>query len=145
MVKGDKLVLYLEKKWNNLIRLDNIRLMKLAEIIQYSILYAIFSLILGIGIEYIFDRILPYDEDRSVFKLTLEIILQCIILSVSVYYIRKIIHIIPFIFIYSNKELNFKTLEYQGSITMMFIFFGTQIKLMDKIILLRDKINEYIK
>ena len=98
----DKLVEYVETKFNSLTTFDAIRLFKIAEIIQYCIIYAIFSLILGIMIEYFFVKMFPYDENSGIIRLSGEITFQCILLSLAVYYVRKIVQIIPFIFIYSK-------------------------------------------
>ena len=142
MDKNMSLYKYFITKFNSLITIDKIRLLKLTEITQYAILYALFSIVVSISIEYIFDKIFPYKEQENIGKITFEVITQCIVLSLAVYYLRKVVQLIPFIFYYDNDYKSYKTMEYQGTITMAFIFFGTQTNLIEKIELLKKKIYQ---
>ena len=133
---------YFTSKLNSLITIDKIRLLKLTEITQYAILYALFSIFISISIEYLFNQIFPYTEDETIPEIMFEVVIQCIVLSLAVYYLRKVVQLIPFIFYYYTDYKSYKTMEYQGTITMAFIFFGTQTNLIEKIELLKKKLYQ---
>ena len=81
---------------NNLLRFDKIRLCKLLEISQHCLFGFSFTLLFGNLINSIF-----YDDDieeLSTIYLILIIFIELILTVLIVYYIRKIIIIIPFLF-----------------------------------------------
>ena len=85
----------LQSKIDDLIAFDNFRLTQIFEIIQFSILYIIICLIAGIYLDYIFP---DPDETKSSLHIMIELSIHSIVVALSVFYIRKICHLIPLVF-----------------------------------------------
>ena len=110
---------------NDLISFDKKRFKELTEIIQYSIIYIIVCLIFGI----ILNKISPDpDENEKTYIILLDLVIQSILISLCVYYIRKICHLIPPLF-----NMKKHTYAYNGDIMIAIIFFTTQTKIPRKI------------
>jgi len=91
-----------------LIRIDSIRLFKLLEIFYYTIISFIITNIFTKFINN--DNIFPYvfktyDNDKeSTFRLIKDITIDSLVLVVFIYYLKKILNCIPFIFAPLNKK-----------------------------------------
>ena len=119
----------MKNKFSDLVNFDDYRLTQLFEIIQYSVLYIVICLITGIYLDYLFP---DPDETKSTLHILLELSFQSIIVALSVFYIRKICHLVPLMF----KTKNFReihTREYDGEIIVAIVFFTTQKKIFEKI------------
>ena len=76
-----------------LFRHDTIRVLKIAEIIQYAVLASI----LGFGVSYVLNKYTPkVNKKKHKFIIFIEILLQLAVLIFFAYYINKIVEIIPF-------------------------------------------------
>jgi len=130
---------YFKERLNKLLSFDLIRISKLLELIQYTVLYTILTLPLSILVENIFPA---EDRDKSNWIIIFEIIFQMVILAIVVFYIQKIVKLIPFLFpLVKNYEAH-KIFEYHGEITIGFIFIGSQINIVDKIEILSERMTE---
>jgi hypothetical protein len=119
----------MKNNFSDLVTFDNYRLTQLFEIIQYSVLYIVICLITGIYLDYLFP---DPDETKSTLHILLELSFQSIIVALSVFYIRKICHLVPLMFKVKNfKEIH--TREYDGEIIVAIVFFTTQKKIFEKI------------
>ena len=119
----------MKNNFSDLVTFDNYRLTQLFEIIQYSVLYIVICLITGIYLYYLFP---DPDETKSTLHILLELSFQSIIVALSVFYIRKICHLVPLMFKVKNfKEIH--TREYDGEIIVAIVFFTTQKKIFEKI------------
>jgi hypothetical protein len=93
-----------------LIRFDSIRIFKLIEIVYYTILSFIITNIFTTIINN--DNILPYvfkkydndNDEESNIVLIKDIFIDLIFLSLFIYYLKKILSCIPFIFAPLNKD-----------------------------------------
>lgn len=91
-----------------LIRFDSIRIFKLIEIVYYTILSFIITNIFTTIINN--DNILPYvfkkydNDEESNIVLIKDIFIDLISLSLFIYYLKKILSCIPFIFASLNKD-----------------------------------------
>tara|TARA_B100001059_G_C17787389_1_gene557970 strand:+ start:919 stop:1314 length:396 start_codon:yes stop_codon:yes gene_type:complete len=120
-----------KKQLNDLISVDKKRFKELTEIIQYSIIYIIVCLIFGI----ILNKISPDpDENEKSYIIFIDLIIQSILISLCVYYIRKMCHLIPPFF-----NINTHTYAYNGDIMIAIIFFTTQTKIPRKIDILHKR------
>ena len=119
---------------NDLISFDKKRFKELTEIIQYSIIYIIVCLIFGI----ILNKISPDpDENEKTYIILIDLAIQSILISIFVYYIRKLCHLIPPVF-----KMKKHTFAFNGNIMIAIIFFTTQTKIPRKIDILHKRFLE---
>ena len=91
-----------------IIRIDSIRFFKLLEIVYYTLISFIITMFVGKLVEsdeympYIFKK---YDyEKASVWELFRDILVDLAALAIFIYYLRKILACVPFIFSSLNKN-----------------------------------------
>ena len=94
--------------FDRLIRFDSIRLFKILEIIYYTLLSFIITLIIANLLDdkdvasFIFKK---YDfEKANILKLFIDIIIDLIFLVLLMYYLKKLLNCIPFVFASLNKK-----------------------------------------
>ena len=125
----------MKNKFSDLITFDDYRLTQLFEIIQFSILYIIICLLIGIYLDYLFPE--P-DETKSSLNILIELSIHSVIVALSVFYIRKICHLVPLMFqVEDFREIH--TREYDGEIIVAIVFFTTQKKIYQKINILHKR------
>ncbi len=90
---------------------------------------------IGYHIELLFPK--P-DPKKPAYQTMIEIILQCLVSALSIYYIRKIVRFIPFIFETNCEYKPHDIEEYGGEITIAIIFVGVQKNILNKIDILRE-------
>ncbi len=129
----------------SLTRFDIIRVNELLELIQYNVIYCISAFIGGLSINTIFPE---YNETVSIGRLSLEIIGELLALVIVVFYIRRFVKTIPFLFHLTGSGPNgfkpYLTTEYQGEIALGIIFVGVQFRLIRKLALLANKLGNAI-
>ena len=84
----------------SILRFDIIRLLKLLEIAQYTILAALSAMLLGPVI----NEKSPNVTDNNIALLFIEVLVEIGFLGIFIYYIRKIILLIPFFFSWVSKK-----------------------------------------
>ena len=125
----------MKNKFSDLVTFDDFRLTQLFEIIQFSVLYIIICLIAGIYLDYLFP---DPDKSKSSLHILLELSLHSVIVALSVFYIRKICHLVPLMFKVKNfREVH--TREYDGEIIVAIVFFTSQKKIFEKISILHKR------
>ena len=125
----------MKNKLSDLVTFDDYRLTQLFEIIQFSVLYIIICLITGIYLDYLFPE--P-DETKSSLHILIELSVHSVIVALSVFYIRKICHLVPLMFqVKGFREIH--TREYDGEIIVAIVFFTTQKKIFEKISILHKR------
>lgn len=128
---------------------DEIRLMELLESIQYGVLYLLSGFGLGVTLDYSFPA---YREDIRTRTLFLEVVFQCLLLIILTYYLRKVIKIIPFLFMIDiagtglgkSKYIPYKTEEYSGELMIAIVLLGTQFTLIKKLDLLSRRFYSWL-
>jgi len=126
----------LQSKIDDLITFDNFRMTQLFEIIQFSILYIIICLVTGIYLDYIFP---DPDETKSTLHIMIELSIHSIVVALSVFYIRKLCHLVPLVFeVKGFRDIH--TREYDGEIIVAIVFFTTQNKIFEKIKILHKRL-----
>lgn len=129
-----------KRQFNSLLKFDSIRILKLLEMIQYSIIGFILTLLIGNIINDIFFY--EYDvQTLTNFQLINYILIELIIIVIVVYYIRKIVLIFPFFFMNINKKY-IPSKKNEASIGYIV---GTGIILTQTITKLNEKITELDK
>ena len=123
---------YMSKRFDNLIATDNIRLMQVLELIQYSFLYFIVAFFFGTTMDNIFP---DYDPKESSLKMILEVLSQSILTIIVAFYIRKLVKVIPFAFVLKgSKFVPGLTTEYHGDMMIgAIVFVSVQVNLLRKI------------
>ena len=105
-----------------LLIIDKIRIYKIIEIFQFSIIYLFLALILS----HLFDKIFKYEievlEQKSITLLYLESIIIAFLYSIVTYYIIKISKLFSFITLFDKAFIPGTTLKYTVE-TIFVIFF----------------------
>ena len=115
-----------------LFNLNTIRINEIAEIIQYTILYGIVAFYVGTWINAAFPH---FDKSKSSTELMLEVLGETIILTICVFYIRKLVKIVPFLFYLPGKRAfnPYLSTEFHGEIVISVIFITLQTNLVKKL------------
>jgi hypothetical protein len=134
---------HIEERLSSFFSLDDIRIMQLFETFQYSILYIFASFIVGTTLDFSFPE---YDETKETWKIFVEVIGQCLLLVLGVFYSRKLVKIVPFLFILNNnnKYRPYEIPEYGGEIMISMVLIGTQLNLLKKIDFLSRDLYEFV-
>lgn len=125
---------YFDQRLQKVTQFDKIRLHKLFHICQYQILYVIVGLILGSSVNYLFPE---YDEKKAYSDILKEVLLQAGLLGIFIFYIRKIVKLVPYVLSFDTDYIPYKNEyalpEFNGFIIISLIFVSTQMKLLKKI------------
>ena len=115
-----------------LFNLNTIRINEITETIQYTILYGIVTFYIGIWTNAAFP---VYDKTKSTVELMLEVLGQTIFLALCVFYIRKLVKIVPFLFYLPGKRAYnpYLSTEFHGEIVVSIIFITLQTNLIKKL------------
>jgi len=132
---------YFDNRLKKLTTFNKIRLYKLLEISQYIILYLLISIPVSVLIEEIFPDV---DESKPIWKIMIEIIAQMVIMGILIFYLMKIVKLVPFIFMSDKSYIEHKIFEYEGTITISLVMLGTQKNLVSKIHIIRKRIMDVI-
>ena len=133
-----------ENKLNKLLSLDSIRIFKIIEIIQYSIIFVFLSIFCS----YFLNNFIFYEVDKEnykklpTYKLLLFLIIDIVIVLLVYFYMRKIAYLVPSIgHIFYNKFKPFTTFEYVLDIPGLYLFLELTDGLKEKIEELSKRIN----
>jgi hypothetical protein len=94
---------------------------------------------LGVGLDFLFPK---FDEDIPLGQLFMEVTLQCLALIVFVFYGRKLVKIMPFLFFFNRslfggkgvpKYRAYESTEYEGEVIIGFVLVATQTNLLKKL------------
>lgn len=132
-------ITHITSKMKDLTKLDIERLGQILEILQYSLLYAFSAGFFGTLLEHLFP--LP-DESKKTHIIIFEVLIQCMLSALAVFYLRKIVKIVPFILEGGKYYEKHSIDEYNGEIMIAIVFVGIQKNLVTKIEILR---NRFIK
>lgn len=122
--------------FERLIRFDSIRVLKLLEISQFSIIGFLLGLYLGAFIDKLVPEPNVVSKDKNKFLILIETIIHMIGLIIIGYYIQKLAHIFNFCCGFLNKKYVSSLHEESTigiTIGLAFIFSATQKKLKTKI------------
>ena len=111
---------HFKDRLNKLIAIDKIRLAKIMELVQYTIISCIFCIILGICFNKIFFK---YNENYNIVIQVIQVIVQLVICSIAIFYIKKIVKLIPLIYKYPDNYVPYTTDQYIGGGAIFAIFF----------------------
>lgn len=134
---------HLDERVEKLVRFDIIRINELLELVQYTILYSITSFFAGLGINAVFPE---YDPNRPTYRLLLEVLGELCAVVIAIFYIRKLNKLVPFFMLFGGTKgyIPYQTTEYNGEITLSIVFVAMQFRLIKKIGLLGERMNNFI-
>lgn len=126
---------------------NEVRVMELLESIQYGVLYLVFGFGLGVFLDYSFPA---YNERVKTWPLFLEVSLQCLLLIVLTFYLRKVIKIVPFLFMIDtggkggSSYKPYESSEYGGEVMIAIVLLGAQFNLIKKLDLLSRRFYSWL-
>lgn len=124
--------------------------MELLETIQFGLGYLIVGFLAGTTLDYAFPH---FKEDISTKELFFEVLLQGILLAIAVFYVRKIVKIMPFLFVLGtdingdgrvDKYHPYLATEYSGEVMIALVMIGAQFNLIKKIDLLSRRLYRWL-
>ena len=127
-------------RFNQLITLDKTRLGTFIEFFQYSIICTFMASYTAYYTnEYLLSDTNNYD---TLFKTILMLSIELAIITIIVFYLRKITLLIPSVasFIFNHFE-PYTTIELTIWIVLVFVFIGNMDKLKNKLSIIKDKLN----
>jgi len=131
---------YFIKRVEQLISLDTIRMGKFIEFFQYSLIFTFMATYAAhFTNEYL---LIDADQNDTLFKTILMLSIELAILTIIVFYLRKITLLIPSVasFIFNHFE-PYTTLELTIWTVLVFVFIGNIDKLNDKLSLIKKKLK----
>ena len=141
------------QRLNSLFRIDCIRVSRILETVQYSIIFSLLALFIGFAIDWIFEPLYkpPSKSDKTCSHLKVltipealqnvfVIVLQASLCATSVIYIRKIANLVPFgLSPCPDKYIpNWGVKEDEGELAIGLVFIGMQTSLIDNLVKLRN-------
>ncbi len=141
---------YFQERLEKLLRVNDVRIMELLESFQYGIGYILICFFLGVGLDFLFPK---FDEETPIGQLFVEITLQCLALIVFVFYGRKLVKVMPFLFFFNRslfwgkgvpKYRAYESTEYEGEVVIGFVLVATQTNLLKKIDKLSRTLYEWL-
>lgn len=114
-------------KIQTIVDMSDIRIQKLLEISQSAVSYFFVGFTVGIFLETLLPKV-THVKQMSTSKILFALILRFIILSIAVFYIHKIVQLIPFIFHYSDNYIPGIRGEskFGGTVLLIAILYRTQ-------------------
>jgi hypothetical protein len=127
---------------NRLAKIKNneIFVLKLLEIAQYTIIYSILSILLALILNLVFPKFIK----KNILIIIFEIILQLIFITYAFYFIKKIGKLCPLIFPIKSNYIPYNTITYLGAATISLNFFRLQPELTNKYNFLSDYILKLV-
>lgn len=125
---------------------NEVRVMELLESIQYGLLYLVAGFGGGVVLDYAFPS---YNERIPTGKLFVEVALQCLVLTILTFYLRKLVKIVPFLFVVDftgsgkSKYVPYQAEEYGGEVMIALVFLGAQFNLIKKLDLLSRRFYKW--
>jgi hypothetical protein len=141
---------HIQERIRSLFLFNEVRVMELLETIQFGMGYLVVGFLAGTVLDYSFPH---YKEDISTKELFFEVLLQGVLLAVTVFYVRKIVKIMPFLFML-HTDLNgdgkidkyhpYLASEYGGEVMIALVMLGAQFNLIKKLDLLSRRLYRWL-
>jgi hypothetical protein len=138
---------HVKTRTQKLLLTNEVRVMELLESIQYGVLYLITGFALGVTLDYSFPN---YNEQTKTSVLFAEVALQCLLLIVLTFYLRKLVKIVPFLFVidFSGQGKStfrpYEAAEYGGEVIIALVLLGAQFNLIKKLDLLSRRFYAWL-
>ena len=141
---------HVQERIRSLFLFNEVRAMELLETIQFGVIYLFVGFTAATVIDYSFPS---YKEDIPTQELFFEILFQGILLAIAVFYVRKIVKIVPFMFVLHgdingdgkvDKYHPYISTEYSGEVMIALVVIGAQFNLIKKIDLLSRRLYRWL-
>lgn len=138
---------HVRERTEKLLLNSDIRIMELLESIQYGVLYLVAGFGLGVTLDYSMPS---YNEQVKTSTLFLEVAIQCLLLIILTFYLRKLVKIMPFLFMLDftgsgrSKYKPYEAEEYGGEVMIALVFLGAQFNLIKKLDLLSRRFYTWL-
>lgn len=134
---------YYQKRFQQIISYDEIRIGKLLEIVQFSFVFTVLAVIASWGT----NKYLLFDhtDDENIFQLLFFLSIELALLTIIVFYLRKITLLVPSIaaMVFSNFK-PYTTIDLGMWMILVFVFIGGLSKINNEVSLLNHKFHETI-
>ena len=113
----------------SLLSFDCVRISRILETLQYSVLYGILGVFAGTFVDRICHGLYPSDAktSRDRLRIVTASVIQTAIAAVLVLYIRKVAQLVPFLFPFCKEYIqHLHVHEYGGEIAIAIIYVGAQ-------------------
>lgn len=140
---------HIKERVASLLLFNEVRIMELLESIQFGLGYLVVGFFAGVILDYSFPK---YDEETKTRDLFFQVLGQCICMIILVFYVRKIVKIMPFMFVLGvdinrNGKVNsyrpYEASEYGGETMIALMIVGAQFNLIKKIDLLSRRLYRW--
>ena len=135
---------YYKERFNQVVSIDEIRISKIIEITQFSLVFTILAIISS----YLINKyvLFSFTNKHSFLTILITLSLELAFLTLVVFYLRKITLMVPSIpsLIFKN-FIPYTTIDLGMWMVLVFVFTTTIDKLTDKIQLLSNKFNTILK
>ena len=132
---------YYQKRFQQIISYDEIRIGKLLEILQFSFIFTVLAVIGA----YITDKYLLFNfyGNEHIFHIFLTLSIELAFLTIVVFYLRKITLLVPSLaaMLFTNFK-SYTTIELGMWMILVFVLIGGLDKINYKVRLLNKKFNE---
>jgi hypothetical protein len=134
---------HIKERVDSLFLFNELRVMELMESIQYGLGYLVLGFISGVVLDYSFPK---FDEETKTRDLFVQLLGQGVALIVLIFYVRKIVKIMPFMFMIGRGDgyKPYYSNEYNGEIMIALMIVGAQFNLIKKIDLLSRRLYRWI-
>lgn len=128
-----RLVYSFEERWNKLVSMDQIRGLKIMEIAQYTILFFVLSLLVARFLNVVYYDKIKMNREKEykqrkrtiagLFKLLFIICIELILLIIIMFYIRKVVLLVPSVGLLYNQHFKpHTTMHFIVEMALMFAF-----------------------
>ncbi len=141
---------HIQERIRSLFLFNEVRVMELLETVQFGIGYLVVGFLAGTVLDYSFPH---YKEEIGTQELFFEVLLQGVLLAITVFYVRKIVKIMPFLFVL-HSDLNgdgridkyhpYLATEYSGEVMIAVVMLGAQFNLIKKLDLLSRRLYKWL-
>ncbi len=141
---------HIQERIRSLFLFNEVRVMELLETVQFGIGYLVVGFLAGTVLDYSFPH---YKEEIGTQELFFEVLLQGVLLAIAVFYVRKIVKIMPFLFVL-HSDLNgdgridkyhpYLATEYSGEVMIAVVMLGAQFNLIKKLDLLSRRLYKWL-
>ena len=122
-----------EERWNKLVSMDQIRGLKIMEIAQYTILFFVLSLLVARFLNVVYYDKIKMNREKEykqrkrtiagLFKLLFIICIELILLIIIMFYIRKVVLLVPSVGLLYNEHFKpHTTMHFIVEMALMFAF-----------------------
>ena len=148
MTKEHHAIKHIHTNLKDLFQMDSVRIMEVLESVQFGLGYLLIGFIIGTILDYSFPN---FDEKTPPMVVFLEVLLQSLALIILVFYVRKLVKIMPSVFdihsIAKSGKVKFRpysTTEYGGEVMIALAIVGAQFHLIRKLDYLSQKLHQFI-